>query len=69
MAEPTDIDAHKARQELQDAETALTRLRAALLASRTGKMDFALLRKIGGAEERVAAARDALRKIDPMFGE
>jgi hypothetical protein len=61
MGEPADAD--RARQQLREAEAELTRLRAALHASRTG-MNFDLLRKIGSAEGRVATAHEVLRRIE-----
>ena len=57
--------AAEARERLRDAEAALRQMQEQLVTSRTGKMDFAMVRKIGAAESRVDEARQALRKIDP----
>ena len=59
------LDAKKARERLRDAETALRQMQEQLVTSPKGKIDFAMVRKIGAAENRVAEAREALRKIDP----
>ena len=59
------LDTVTARERLRDAEAALRQMQEQLGASRKGKMDFSMVRKIGAAENRVAEAREALRKIDP----
>ena len=60
-----DLDAVKARKRLREAETTLRQLQEQLGTSPKGKIDFVMVRKIGAAENRVAEAREALRKIDP----
>ena len=62
---PISLDAGKARERLRDAVAALRQMQEQLVASRTGKMDFAMVRKIGAVERWVDEAREALRKIDP----
>ena len=59
------LDAVKARERLRDAEAALRQLQEKLGTSPKGRIDFAMVRKIGAAENRVAEAREALRQIDP----
>jgi hypothetical protein len=55
----------RARHKLRQAESAVKQMLTQLVASRAGRIDFAMVRKIGAAETRVAEAREALRKIDP----
>jgi len=59
------FEAAKARHRLRHAEFAVKQMLVELVASRAGRIDFAMVRKIGAAETRVAEAREALRKINP----
>ena len=62
---PVSFVTARARRNVREAEAAVKKLTVMLQASKSGRINFVLVRQIRAAEKRLRGAREALSQIDP----